>query len=85
MPFVGMSQRVRDLLNEGSENEEGESVKDRLGALEKSTVRIEEMLGRLCEALDDGPRKKSASPSEVGGETGTLQDLDRSRTADVDD
>jgi hypothetical protein len=84
MPFIGISQRMRDLLNEGSEDEDDE-VRSRLEALEKSTGRIEEMLGRLCEELDDGPRKRSASSSMVGGETGTLDDLDRSGTADIDD
>ena len=85
MPFVGMSQRMRDLLNEGSEDEEGEGLKGRLEALEKSTGRIEEMLGRLCEELDDGPRKWSEGSIEGRGETGTLNDLDRSGTADIDD
>lgn len=85
MPFVGMSQRIRDLLNEGSEDEEEEGVKGRLEALEKGMGRIEEMLGRLCEDLEDAPRKKSATSSVVLGETGTLQDLDRSGTADIDE
>jgi hypothetical protein len=84
MPFAGLSQRMRDLLNDGSEDEEGEDVKSRLEALEKSTGRIEKMLGRLCEELDDGPRKRSESSSEAGGETGTLDDLDRSGTTDVE-
>jgi hypothetical protein len=85
MPFVGMSQRMKDLLNEGSEDEEGEDLKSRLEALEKSTGRIEEMLGRLCEELDDGPRKRSEGSIEGGGETGMLDDLDGSGTADIDD
>lgn len=86
MPFVGMSQRMRDLLNDGSEEDDSvEDMKTRLEALEKSAGRIEEMLGRLCEELDDGPRKKSESSSVAGGETGTLNDLDRSGTADIDD
>lgn len=87
MPFVGMSQRMRDLLNEGSgdEDEESESLRSRLGKLEKSTERIEGMLGRLCEELDDKPKRKSVGSSVIGGETGTLHDLDRSVTADLED
>jgi hypothetical protein len=85
MPFVGMSQRMRDLLNEGSEDEDREDMKSRLEALEKSTGRIEEMLERLCLALDDAPRKRSSNSSMTGGGTGTLDDLDRSGTAEIDD
>jgi hypothetical protein len=85
MPFVGMSQKMRDILNQGSEDEDdAEDMKSRLEALERSTGRIEQMLGRLCEELDDGP-KRSVSSSVGGGETGTLHDLDRSGTADIDD
>ena len=81
-PFAGLSQRVKDLLNEGSEDgEEKENVRDRLEALEKSAVRIEEMLGRLVANLDP---PGSGSVSLSGGETGTLKDLDRSGTSDLD-
>ena len=85
MPFVGMSQRMRDLLNEDSDEEDGDSVKGRLEALERSTSRIEDMLGRLCSDLDDVPKRRSSSVSMTGGVTGTLQDLDRSGTTDLDD
>jgi len=81
-PFAGLSQRVKDLLNEGSEDGEvKENVRKRLEALEKSTVRIEEMLGRLVANLDP---PGSGSVSLSGGETGTLKDLDRSGTSDLD-
>ena len=83
MPFVGMSQRMRDLLSEGDDedddDDEGGDVRSRLVALEKSGARIEEMLGRLCEGLD------VLRGSEAPGATGTLADLDRSGTADLDD
>ncbi|TVY59164.1 Calcium channel YVC1 [Lachnellula cervina] len=52
-PFAGLSQHLKDLINEGSEDG-GEDVKSRLEALEQSTIRIERMLGRLCEKLDEG-------------------------------
>jgi hypothetical protein len=84
MPFVGMSQRMKDFLNEGSEDEDEDGWKSRLEKLEKSTGRIEEMLGRLCEELDEGPTHRKRGESEnVGGETSTLHDLDRSGTADI--
>ncbi|KAE8447580.1 hypothetical protein EG329_010551 [Mollisiaceae sp. DMI_Dod_QoI] len=76
-PFAGVTGRLKDLLMEGSEEGEGdETIKKRLDALEKATIRIERMLGRLCEELDDGSR---------GREAGTMDDLDVSGTADVDD
>ncbi|TVY30481.1 hypothetical protein LHYA1_G000520 [Lachnellula hyalina] len=53
-PFAGLSQHVKDLINEGSEDGGGEDMKSRLEALEQSTMRIERMLGRLCEKLDEG-------------------------------
>jgi hypothetical protein len=80
-PFAGITGRLRTLLNEGSEDGDGEDVKTRLEAVEKSTLRIEKMLQRLCEELDDGMRK---SDSVDAGETGTLKDLDKSRTTDMD-
>jgi hypothetical protein len=67
-------------LNEGSEDDDEEDVKIRLEAVEKTTLRIEKMLQRLCEELDDGMRRSSVD----GGETGTIQDLDKSGTTDMD-
>jgi hypothetical protein len=81
-PFANVRDQLRDMMKDESEDGDGDDVKSRLEALEKSTLRIEEMLGRLCEDIDDGTRK---SRSVHGGETGTLQDLDRSGTADIDD
>jgi len=81
-PFAGLSGHLRNLLNEGSEDGDGDDVKTRLDALEKATGRIEEMLGKLCEELDD---RMQRSVSTAAGETGTMQDLDRSGTAEVDE
>ena len=80
-PFAGITGRLRTLLVEGSEDGDGEDVKTRLEAVEKTTLRIEKMLQRLCEELDDGIGR---SGSVDAGETGTLKDLDKSGTADMD-
>ena len=80
-PFAAITGRLRTLLNEGSEDGDDEDVKTRLGGLEKTTLRIEKMLQRLCEELEDGMRR---SASVDAGETGTLRDLDKSGTTDVD-
>jgi len=80
-PFAALTGRLRNLLNEGSEEGDGEDVKTRLGVLEETTLRIEKMLKRLCEEMDDGMRK---SGSVDAGETGTMKDLDKSGTLDVD-
>ena len=80
-PFAGITGRLRTLLNEGSEDGDGEDVKTRLEAVEKTTLRIEKMLQRLCEELDDGIGR---SGSVDAGQTGTLKDLDKSGTADMD-
>ena len=79
--FAGTTGRLRSLLNEGSEDDDEEDVKIRLEAVEKTTLRIEKMLQRLCDELDDGMRRRS---SVDGGETGTIQDLDKSGTTDMD-
>jgi hypothetical protein len=79
-PFAAITGRLRTLLNEGSEGDDGEVVKMRLEAVENTTLRIEKMLQRLCEELDDGMRR---SGSVDAGETGTLKDLDKSGTTDM--
>lgn len=87
-PFAGLSQHLKDLINEGSENG-SDDVKSRLEALELSTLRIERMLGRLCEVLDEGEggrkSRNGESSGESGGETGTLRDLDKSGTTEIED
>jgi len=80
-PFAGITGRLRTLLVEGSEDGDGEDVKTRLEAVEKTTLRIEKMLQRLCEELDGGIGR---SGSVDAGQTGTLKDLDKSGTADMD-
>lgn len=80
-PFAGLSKHLKDLINEGSED--GDDVKSRLEALEQSTLRIERMLGRLCEELDEGGRR--VGTVDLGGESGTLKDLDKSGTSPIDD
>jgi hypothetical protein len=78
-PFAGLSQHLKDLINEGSE--QGDDVKSRLEALEQSTLRIERMLGRLCEELDEGGR--GGGSADEGGKSGTLRDLDK--TTEMED
>lgn len=68
--------------SESSDDEEEDDVKERLDALERSNVRIEEMLAKLCANLDISARE---SKSENGNGTGTLQDLDKSGTRDLDE
>lgn len=81
-PFVGLSQRLKDFLVDGSDDgEDGNNMKSRLEALEQSTGRIERLLGRLVADLD-GTEDRS---SNTGGYTGRMEDLDRSGTADIDD
>jgi hypothetical protein len=80
-PFAGIAGRQRSLLDEESEEGEGGDVKTRLEVVEKTTLRIEKMLQRLCEELDDSVRR---SGSVDAGETGRMEDLDKSGTADID-
>lgn len=60
-PFAGLPQRLRDLVDTESEDE---YVKNRLEALEKSTLRIEGLLGRLCADLDAGLGKRREGDAE---------------------
>lgn len=61
-------------------------LKGRLDALEQATGRIERMLVRLCKELDDNDdSEKGSAQLGVVPETGTLRDLDRSGTEDIDD
>lgn len=86
-PFAGLSGRLRDLLNEGSEEGEGEIVRERLDALESATGRIERLLERLCEELDQGikpTRGGDGGVDEEKGGSGKLEDLDTSGTAELD-
>lgn len=93
-PFAGMQvpKHLRDLLNEGSD-EEGEDIKGRLGRLEEGLGRLEGLLGRLCRELD-GKGKGGKRGGEMGTETeedssvgreGNLSDLDRSVAVEFED
>lgn len=83
---------LRNMLSGRSEDgSDGEGdvahLKGRLDALEQATGRIERMLGRLCEELDDSSDDGGKGSAQLGviSETGTLKDLDRSGTEDIDD
>jgi hypothetical protein len=78
-PFEGRTKEAT-VGDEGGEHYV--DVKDRLRALEESTGRIEQLLLKLCSDIESPPRSESAS--NPPGETGTLQDLDKSGTADID-
>lgn len=85
-PFAGLTQHLREILNEnGGESDDLGDVHNRLGALERSTERIENMLSRLCNSIG----ASEASEAEKEGSSGltgasSLQDLDRSGTSDFD-
>ncbi|KAJ8061881.1 hypothetical protein OCU04_009672 [Sclerotinia nivalis] len=83
-PFAGMSipKHLRDLLNEGSSDEEGEHIRVRLGKLEECMGRVEGLLGRLCRELDG----KSVDEDSGGeGREGTMSDLDTSVAVEFSD
>ncbi|TGO17476.1 hypothetical protein BTUL_0017g00570 [Botrytis tulipae] len=85
-PFAGMTipKHLRDLLNEGSSDEEGEDIKGRLEKLEQCMGRVEGLLGRLCRDLDGKSEEGGAEDGDVGGE-GTLSDLDTSVAVEFSD
>jgi hypothetical protein len=53
-PFAAITGRLKTLVNEGSNERDEENVKTRLEGLEKTMLRIEKMLQRLCEGLGGG-------------------------------
>jgi hypothetical protein len=89
-PFGGLSRKLSQLIKEEDEeddehtencNKHNEEVRNRLHALEQTTLRIEKLLGKLCEDLDDelgmgklpeGTKSRGEGESEVV----TLEDLD---------
>ncbi len=80
-PFAGFTGKLKQMFEEETDSDEdGTDIKSRLEALEGATVRIEKLLGKLCGELDGA---KSSSSVERR-ETGTLDDLDMSGTADID-
>ncbi|KAH8815128.1 hypothetical protein F5884DRAFT_666302 [Xylogone sp. PMI_703] len=61
-PFSGFNKQVRELLDDmESDDEDGDDVKNRLVALEKSTFRIEAMMKKLLENMDNGSGKAESS------------------------
>ncbi|KAM0162244.1 hypothetical protein ACHAPG_001942 [Botrytis cinerea] len=85
-PFAGMTipKHLRDLLNEGSSDEEGEDIKGRLEKLEQCMGRVEGLLGRLCRELDGKSVQGEGEEVDVGGD-GTLSDLDSSVAVEFSD
>ncbi|TGO63193.1 hypothetical protein BOTNAR_0103g00110 [Botryotinia narcissicola] len=85
-PFAGMTipKYLRDLLNEGSSDEEGEDIKGRLEKLEQCMGRVEGLLGRLCRDLDGKSEEGGGEDGDVGGD-GTLSDLDTSVAVEFSD
>lgn len=86
-PFAGITipKHLRDLLNDGSDDEDEGSVKNRLGKLEDSMRRIETLLGRLANEREE---ETLTGESEIGramARTGTMADLDTSRTEELED
>ncbi len=81
-PFAGFTGKLKQMFEEETdEDENSPDIKSRLEVLEGATVRIEKLLWKLCGELDDGDKKSSIVQ---GRETGTLDDLDTSGTADID-
>jgi hypothetical protein len=91
-PFGGLMRHLSESITEENDvanshssdcGKHNEEVKNRLHALEKTTLRIEKLLGKLCEDLDDelGMGKTDdnrSSRGEGSGDTLTLEDLDQS-------
>ncbi|KAF3769194.1 hypothetical protein M406DRAFT_337463 [Cryphonectria parasitica EP155] len=69
-PFPGLRQELQGILDDSPEMS---SMTARLDALEESNARIESMLARLVNDLDDST---SADEEAAAGRTGTLRDLD---------
>ncbi|KAI9651192.1 hypothetical protein NHQ30_001229 [Ciborinia camelliae] len=85
-PFAGMSipKHLRDLLNEGSSDDESEDIRGRLGKLEECMGRMEGLLGRLCRELDG--KSLEGGVEDAGEEReGTISDLDRSVAVEFSD
>lgn len=70
-PFPGLRQELQGIL---TDSEEMSTMTARLDALEESNARIEAMLARLVDDVDDSG---SAEEEEAASKTGTLRDLDR--------
>lgn len=81
-PFAGMGSRMRVVLDE-DDDEDGSGVEDRLKVLEMSTKRIEGLLERLLEEVDEGMKESTSSLEAKDGEG--IEVLDKSGRPDMDD
>jgi hypothetical protein len=93
-PFGGLSRKLSQLIKEEDDddshtencNKHNEEVRSRLHALEQTTLRIEKLLGKLCEDLDDELGMGKAPEVMSGGEGSddilTLEDLDSTLSKD---
>ncbi|CAG8950492.1 hypothetical protein HYFRA_00006989 [Hymenoscyphus fraxineus] len=80
-PFAGMVRQLSNMSDDDAGSSKAD-IKGRLAALEKSTMRIERMLGRLCAGMDEElGRNGSDSDNDDGDgddEVDTLEDTDGS-------
>ncbi|KAH8676820.1 hypothetical protein BGZ60DRAFT_403489 [Tricladium varicosporioides] len=75
-PFAGLTQHLKNLIEDSSDaGGASEDVKLRLDSLEESTLRIERLLGRICERLDEG-FKSDRDSADDDGEL-ALEDIER--------
>ncbi|KAL1859831.1 hypothetical protein VTK73DRAFT_7432 [Phialemonium thermophilum] len=83
-PFPGLLQQLRGLLPEAVAGEDGNGrdIDARLGALEESTARIEELLRKLTgdveEIVEEAAVEDTKGEDEALGKTGMITDLDQS-------
>lgn len=82
MPFEGLGKQIRELLAHEDDDEDKEGLIQRLENVEKSTLRIEAMMEKLLESLG---APGTGEEGNATGDTGSLTDLDKSGTADLDD
>ncbi|KAF4635497.1 hypothetical protein G7Y89_g2606 [Cudoniella acicularis] len=81
-PFASLTQHLKDLITEGSDAG-AEDVKGRLESLEQSTMRIEHLLGKICEKLDGSLKSDmDDDDDDLEGEV-ALEDLDKTGLGEV--
>ncbi|KAH7364611.1 hypothetical protein BKA65DRAFT_142036 [Rhexocercosporidium sp. MPI-PUGE-AT-0058] len=81
-PFEILSSGVGNILSEEDEDGDGSDTRTRLAKLEKTMDRIEQMLVKLCEELDNTAPLINATDAK---DTSTMFNLDRSGTSEIDD
>ena len=62
----GLEEHVRELLQDDDPNHKNSEVNGRLEKLEDSTKRIEEMLGRICESMEQSAGTEGADGTTDG-------------------